>query len=1498
MMRVWLWVLLVFLACAGRGAAEPPPPPSCAILAGSAAKAPDPAVRAVLETRLFAEPALRFVEREEVARVVQEHNLGAAEWTASASRVQLGAIISADVLVFIQGLAGPSNTQTRLDVTESRTGVMLASWIEDNAAILAAPDAIVARIRAAAEKTRIPLEARHLVGLLEFRGEESGLAMEGAAATLSELTIPALSRIPNLLVLDREHIEHLQTERDLTAMEAKLRPSVMLLEAGLRGGGTTNTYLVTVQLRRLAGGGATNRVIEAPRADLVTARDRVVTSVAAMLGTVPAAVTSAVSRAEEAAAFSRQIRQWDLWGDHARAIRAAETAFAIEPTQTNRLQLALTLHEAGRAPLENQLRAKQIELDYDRVQLEAIAAGATDDLNLPALGLSGSRLDGRALRQQPDLVRELVRLDDIGFRIRLKHYADHFEDCETQYWATWRSRIAPDQIQATAPGDAGRQATLYWEAIEAFDNPPMHPERFSAGRISLICNGQEVTLPTQNDEVNLGLTKKMILHPHPLVRLLGHMFRLNRIRYLLTTEQALESRHATFAILTDEVPVTHPYRQHTQPHWPWHVFDEWLRCVLWRYEPLDGWDGNVSASAVTQDLDDKIRYLDSMLAAKEPVRFYALSGELIPWLNEIAGNGRPAEALRLTTAIRSLGRDHLARANEPFWTKTLPEREIIFQRMTVTKDVSVPGSDGVAVPRESKSEPQRDSVLDEYEYVERWQYIPFEENPVIAVDENRVCMVRPCDEDEHQPGRGVHAYVFWAVNGTLIAERHVAMPPWPVQPPRTRDRVHSAVLAGDTVYVGTSLGLLCIPLGNGDSRLLTQKDGLPGSIVRAVGWHDGLLYLGTGVHPESLMRESLQRGNRPRGEGASDLHTLQGILFARMYFGIGVHPESTIGNSSSGGIRPPDEGVSDEHAQGAVFASWDPASNRFEILAAEKAVVGSNPLDGQPFCLDVIVSDRQRNCVWLGDRCWLVRGDGDDVVWEFIPKNRSITRVDATIGATRSSLILPGVRHIGRPLPNVYVTQLESVFAQVAGPFDGSFPHHSVAFDGTNVWDVKVERKSMAWSSPVEFVSSKTYLLRRDRAAVPIAALPDGAVFPWLTSIHATGAGLFATMKNGSVMLIRRTDMKQAYLDSEAEAASGKSEETQLLRAAAGGRIGEIRQLLDAGVGIDATDGEGKTPLIYAIREGEHAAAELLLDRGANPKHLTLSRISVLSHAARVGDVAIAERLVSMGADVSQKTRSGGTPLLYAASAQEFPMVRFLVEHGADRDAVDVFQWNALHSAVQRHRLDMVEYLLDHGMNPDVRNKWGLSALLMAVERGQEDTTRLLLKRGANTETANSFGWTPLMAAVEKSRTNIVGLLLDAGAKTEAKDSRGWAPLAKASSRDSVDIVDMLLKVGANIETANRGDWTPIMIAIHNRQPAVARVLLQHKPNLHGWNNDGETPLHIAARTGQFDLAKLLLAAGADPTATLDGGNPPQAPDNDPELQALLVKARREWQGK
>lgn len=88
MMRVWLWVLLVFLACAGRGIAEPPPPPSCAILSGAGTKAPDPAVRAVLETRLFAEPGLRFVEREEVARVVQEHNLGAAEWTASASRVQ------------------------------------------------------------------------------------------------------------------------------------------------------------------------------------------------------------------------------------------------------------------------------------------------------------------------------------------------------------------------------------------------------------------------------------------------------------------------------------------------------------------------------------------------------------------------------------------------------------------------------------------------------------------------------------------------------------------------------------------------------------------------------------------------------------------------------------------------------------------------------------------------------------------------------------------------------------------------------------------------------------------------------------------------------------------------------------------------------------------------------------------------------------------------------------------------------------------------------------------------------------------------------------------------------------------------------------------------------------------------------------------------------------------------------------------------------------------
>lgn len=61
----------------------------------------------------------------------------------------------------------------------------------------------------------------------------------------------------------------------------------------------------------------------------------------------------------------------------------------------------------------------------------------------------------------------------------------------------------------------------------------------------------------------------------------------------------------------------------------------------------------------------------------------------------------------------------------------------------------------------------------------------------------------------------------------------------------------------------------------------------------------------------------------------------------------------------------------------------------------------------------------------------------------------------------------------------------------------------------------------------------------------------------------------------------------------------------------------------------------------------------------------------------------------------------------------------------------------------------------------------------------------------------------------------------------------------------------------------------------------------------------------MRAACSDLALAERLVRMGADVSqkarsgmTPLEGRSPPQAPDNDPELQALLLKAKRERKGK
>lgn len=115
-----------------------------------------------------------------------------------------------------------------------------------------------------------------------------------------------------------------------------------------------------------------------------------------------------------------------------------------------------------------------------------------------------------------------------------------------------------------------------------------------------------------------------------------------------------------------------------------------------------------------------------------------------------------------------------------------------------------------------------------------------------------------------------------------------------------------------------------------------------------------------------------------------------------------------------------------------------------------------------------------------------------------------------------------------------------------------------------------------------------------------------------------------------------------------------------------GGRADQVREWLathDAKRWLDARDKSGYTPLLYAVRSGDVALCELLLDRGADCNAATPGLgLSCLHRAASMGHVEVVRLLLMRGATLAVADVNGKTPLDHAAEKEHGAIVALLQE--------------------------------------------------------------------------------------------------------------------------------------------------------------------------------------------------------------------------------------------
>ena len=255
----------------------------------------------------------------------------------------------------------------------------------------------------------------------------------------------------------------------------------------------------------------------------------------------------------------------------------------------------------------------------------------------------------------------------------------------------------------------------------------------------------------------------------------------------------------------------------------------------------------------------------------------------------------------------------------------------------------------------------------------------------------------------------------------------------------------------------------------------------------------------------------------------------------------------------------------------------------------------------------------------------------------------------------------------------------------------------------------------------------------------------------------------------------------------------------------------KVEELLNLGEDVNATDGNGKTPLYLAVEQGNPDIAGLLLTWEA---HLAAPTGWELLHvAAATGSVEVAGLLLDRGADIEAYSYKYWKPL-YVALEQHYPKVE--KQMGVIREIVK-------------------EYAT-------------------VVPVGESASLPL---RGE----AAPHGWRALHVAAAVNDAEMVGLLLGRGADIEARNTAGWSPLHIAIAvADGMELAGLLLDLGADIEAAGRGSSvrTPLQIAVEQNQPQIATMLLDRGADAKAVDKRGNTPCQVARNLGRFTLTPLL----------------------------------------
>ncbi|MDX2359785.1 MAG: ankyrin repeat domain-containing protein [Crocinitomicaceae bacterium] len=296
------------------------------------------------------------------------------------------------------------------------------------------------------------------------------------------------------------------------------------------------------------------------------------------------------------------------------------------------------------------------------------------------------------------------------------------------------------------------------------------------------------------------------------------------------------------------------------------------------------------------------------------------------------------------------------------------------------------------------------------------------------------------------------------------------------------------------------------------------------------------------------------------------------------------------------------------------------------------------------------------------------------------------------------------------------------------------------------------------------------------------------------------------------------------------------------------------------GLDVNASNADGETPLMLAIKANNLELTRYLVDQGAEINTENNAGETAIFYTSR-NSSDMFNYLVANEANLSHITKNRTTLLITASKNKHFEAVRYLIENGADITPQDADGFTAFHHVISPYDRDHEVIDMFTTLGADINTvsaRDGKSLMYFAVEREDLDRVKGLLERGANINSYNPEGFRPRLNDVQ-----LLKFLINNGGNINAVDRRNDSYLCMAIYENNLELIQFLIEKGIDVNQNCYFEEPPLVKAIEDDNIEYIKYLVEHGADVNAIGYNERNIMEYAEREENQEVITYLEEQGA-----------------------------------